>query len=557
MKIIQFLLRLSPRACLLSMLLGIVSGACNIGILALISHTLAAGGRPTAATFLWAYGALCVLMPTTRFFSEIVLNQAGQGVVYAMRMNVCRSILSAPLRNLEGVGIHRLYATLTEDIFAITNALVILPVLGLNALLVVGCLAYIAWLSPSVLWVVLGFMAFGVITNQLLLLRSVRYQRLVREGADTLFKYFRSLTEGTKELKIHYGRREMFVSRALSTAAVDLRRYNVSATRFFALSASWGQVLLFLLIGVVLFVLPQRGDFGGPVITGCTLAVLYLMTPLSATLSLFPALTRANVSLKKVEQLGLALQSERGAVGEGDPRALKPVWRSLELAGVTHTYHGEREDESFTLGPIDLALRPGELVFITGGNGSGKTTFAKLLTGLYTPEAGELRLDGKPITDANRESYRQFFSVVFSDFHLFDTALGYETTHLDEKAREYLKQLHLDRKVRFADGKLSTTELSNGQRKRLALLVAYLEDRQIYLFDEWAADQDPQFKELFYYRLLPELKAAGKTVLVISHDDRYYHTADRLVKLDYGQIEYDIKPDLIEAPIAAPLHLKG
>ncbi|HEY5885648.1 MAG TPA: cyclic peptide export ABC transporter, partial [Pyrinomonadaceae bacterium] len=215
------------------------------------------------------------------------------------------------------------------------------------------------------------------------------------------------------------------------------------------------------------------------------------------------------------------------------------TWDSLELREVMHTYPSEEKDEGFMLGPIDLTLRPGELVFFIGGNGSGKTTLAKLLIGLYAPESGEIRLNGTPITDENRDHYRQMFTAVFSDFYLFDSLLGIESPQLDEHALEYLKQLQLTQKVQVNDGVLSTTNLSQGQRKRLALLTAYLEDRPIYLFDEWAADQDPLFKQVFYYELLPELKARGKTVLVISHDDRFYEVGDRIIKLDYGKIVYD------------------
>jgi putative ATP-binding cassette transporter len=221
----------------------------------------------------------------------------------------------------------------------------------------------------------------------------------------------------------------------------------------------------------------------------------------------------------------------------------------LDLVGVTHTYYREEDNGSFNLGPIDLTLRPGELVFLTGGNGSGKTTLAKLITGLYAPEAGEICVDGKPVTDELREDYRQCFSVVFSDFYLFESLLGIDGFELNSRARDYLVRLQLDRKVRVENKKPSTTDLSQGQRKRLALLTAYLEDRPIYLFDEWAADQDPLFKEVFYQHLLPELKARNKTVLVISHDDHYYHVADRLIKLDYGKIEYDRR---MSGPEAAP-----
>jgi putative ATP-binding cassette transporter len=171
-----------------------------------------------------------------------------------------------------------------------------------------------------------------------------------------------------------------------------------------------------------------------------------------------------------------------------------------------------------------------------GGNGSGKYTLAKLITGLYIPEEGEISWDGQIISTQNREWYRQHFSVVFSDFYLFEDILGLENVNLDHQARGYLQQLQLDHKVKVEDGRLSTTALSQGQRKRLALLSAYLEDRPIYLFDEWAADQDPPFKEIFYTKLLPELRDRGKTVVVISHDDRYFYVADRIIKLDYGRI---------------------
>jgi putative ATP-binding cassette transporter len=191
------------------------------------------------------------------------------------------------------------------------------------------------------------------------------------------------------------------------------------------------------------------------------------------------------------------------------------------------------------LGPINLSFQPGELVFLIGGNGSGKTTLVKLVMGLYEPESGEIHLDGKPVTNENRDDYRQRFSVVFYDFYLFERLFGLEAKDLDAESQKYLDLLQLSHKLEIRNGRLSTVDLSQGQRKRLALLTAYLENRPIYIFDEWAADQDPQFKEIFYYQLLPELKDQGKTIIVISHDDRYYGLADRLIKLESGKLEYD------------------
>jgi putative ATP-binding cassette transporter len=157
---------------------------------------------------------------------------------------------------------------------------------------------------------------------------------------------------------------------------------------------------------------------------------------------------------------------------------------------------------------------------------------------VYTPESGAISIDDTLVKNA--EHYRQYFSVVFSGFHLFDTMFGLHGAGLDQRASEYLAMLKLAHKVQVVDGKFSTTDLSQGQCKRLALLTALLEDRPIYVFDEWAADQDPYFKNIFCLQIILDLKARGKTVFVISHDDRYYQVADRIVKLDGGQVVSDI-----------------
>jgi putative pyoverdin transport system ATP-binding/permease protein len=199
--------------------------------------------------------------------------------------------------------------------------------------------------------------------------------------------------------------------------------------------------------------------------------------------------------------------------------------------------HPDFGEQGFKLGPIDLNMRSGELIFIVGSNGSGKSTLAKLITGLYTPRSGQISLNGEPITEANVEWYRQHFATTFADAYLFDSYLGFDNPQLDREVGKYLQEFQLDQKVSVNNGVLSTTSLSQGQRKRLALLTAFLEDRPIYLFDEWASDQDPTFREIFYEQMLIQLKNRGKLVIVITHDDRYFHLADRILQLNYGRVE--------------------
>lgn len=516
----------------------VAAGLTNTGLLALINNRLNASGPPTAA-IIWAFVGLCVAFPLSRVLSQLLLLRMGTRAVYEMRMGLTEKILAAPMRHLEELGGHRLLAALTGDITTITNTLTDLPMLCMHIAIVAGGLAYLGWLSWPALLVVLFFMVVGFITYQIPLGRALRQVTLLREAWDTLFKNFDSLTNGLKELKLHRQRRGTFVSQVLAETAQRHVRHTVRGMSIFVLASSWGQILFFIVIGLLLFLVPSFMGVSSKTVTGYTLVLLYMMTPLEFVLNHLPDLGRANVAIRKINELGISLEENAVPDAElSDPRR-HTDWKNLELQGVTHVYKREGDDRDFVLGPVDLALRPGELVFVVGGNGSGKTTLAKLLIGLYTPETGKIFLDDEEITEEKRDAYRQLFSVVFTDFHLFESLMGIEHADIDAEAQKYLARLHLDGTVRVEDGVFSTLELSQGQRKRLALLTAYMEDRPIYLFDEWAADQDPTFKEIFYLDLLPALRARGKTVVVISHDDRYYSCADRVLKLDYGQIVED------------------
>jgi len=541
MKILKFFLRTSPRYMMLVILGGVISGAASIGVLTLISSALANLDRWTSFHVI-AFVVLCVLVPVSKVASEMTLNWLGQATVFELRQRLSRQILNAPLRELEKIGSHRLLAALTSDVLSIANSLQAVPMFCINLAIVIGCLLFMGWLSPTVLLFVLGFLVIGVVSYQWAIGRAMGYMRVAREHEDTLYKQFRALTDGSKELKLHRRRRLSFLSSFLDRTSEALRHSNVRGNAVLSIAGSWGQMFFFAVIGAMIFAVPLLSKVNTATLTGSTLAVLFLMGPFAQLLNVFGVLGRASVALRKIEELGLSLSRS----SENDVSIALDVefkFERLELIGVTHSYQRENEAHDFIIGPLDLSFAAGELVFIVGGNGSGKTTFAKLLAGLYLPETGELRLNNEPVTETNREFYRQFFSVVFSDFFLFDNLLGVLEVKLDARASDYLEQLQLQQKVEVKDGKLSTTELSQGQRKRLALLTAYLEDRPVYVFDEWAADQDPLFKTVFYERLLLDLKARGKTVLVITHDDRYYHIADRIIKLDDGQVVFDQRTD--------------
>ncbi len=547
-RILRFVMKVSrdiPRVRLtivLVVIAGLISGIANTGLIVLINQAVSGAGL-TGTRLGVAFAGLCLGLPLFRFISQTLLVGLTQKTLYHLRMRWCRRIITLPLRTLEQVGPARLLASLTNDLGAITDALLAVPLLVMHAGVVAAALVYLGWLSGTLLLALLGFLVVGGVTYQLPLLWAVGYQRRARVEWDVLFEHIRSVTEGAKELKMHRPRRQALIDRRLDPSANALQRHITAASAIFNAASSWGQILFFVAIGLLLFVYPRFQAVPQEVLIGYSITLIAMMTPLELLLTSLPRLTNASVAIRRIDELGLSLWSESAERDAADaPGSPASGWKRIELAGVTHSYRGEVETETFTLGPLDLTIEPGELIFVVGGNGSGKTTLAKLLLGLYEPEGGEVRLDGERVTAENRDRYRQQFSAVFSDFFLFNSLLGLESSRLDEDARRYLERLRLDRKVRIEGGDLSTTDLSQGQRKRLALLTAYLEDRSIYLFDEWAADQDPMFKEVFYLQILPELKARGKTVVVISHDDRYYHVADRVLKLVYGQVESDLRP---------------
>jgi putative ATP-binding cassette transporter len=536
-RLARFLLRGPKQTLLVLLATGLLSGICSAGLLAVINGLVhQTGGRHRAVVLMFA--ALAIAKIAAHGLSQLALVYLVQDAVLELGLKLCAQMTRTSLRTLEKRGPSQILATLTDDVGALAWALQCVPSLTINGAVLIGGAVYLAWLSWTIFLGVVGLMLVGALTYKVLHDRAFRVIYAARESRAALFRHFRSLTEGIKELMMHGERREAFLSEDVRRTALALRHLNLVATRQYIIADSWTQFMFYGLIGAILLVFSDLFALPAESLTGYVFAMLYMMNPMWAVIGTIPTLIRGEVALGKIEELGLSFESFEEATepnAECHPSTLPTT--GLELDGVVFSYDDVGPgDNSFTLGPIDFRLNPGDLVFIVGGNGSGKSTFVKLLVGLYRAQLGEIRLGGRPITDANRDWYRQHFSVVFSDFYLFEKLLGLDKSTLDARAEMYLRYLALDQKVRVTGQRLSTTDLSQGQRRRLALLTAYLEDRPFYVFDEWAADQDPQYKRVFYTELLPELRARGKGVAIITHDDRYFHLGDRIIKLDEGKM---------------------
>lgn len=516
-------------------LVSIVSGVLGAAFIAIVHRALAGSGLGAGVI---AIGFVAVVLgrAATQFAAQAMLVRFGQDVILKLCRNLCDRVLAAPLDKLESMGSPRLLAALNDDVQALSSAFQAIPMLVTNFAVLVGCSAYLAWLSWPVLLLSILMVLAGVAVYRMLLTRAHVAIRNARDGRDRLFGNFRTLIEGIKELKLHRSRREDFLRKEIDETTEHLRRTNILAMHQYLIAQVWTQLVFFSLLGMLLFGGKTIVSMSTDTLTGYVFATLYMMSPIWSLMESVPTFLRGRVSLNKVRDLSAMLESAAVGTERTEVHPLGGALR-IELDRVVYGYPVPAgEDSGFTLGPIDLSLSCSEVVFVTGGNGSGKSTLVKLLTGLYVPQSGQVRLNYCTVDDASREDYRQLFAAVFADFHLFDSLFGLDAPDRDAEIRKYLILLHMDQKVQVHHSRFSTTALSTGQRKRLALLTAYLEDRPVYVFDEWAADQDPEYKEIFYRRLLPDLRARGKAVVVITHDDRYFHLGDRVLKLEDGKI---------------------
>ena len=544
MAFFKALFKQNARLVLASGLLGLVSGAINAQLIALVNLHLDRSASQSWLHSSWFFASLVAAALITGILTQVAITYLTEKLSFALREQLCRKVADMQLPQLETIGGQRLTASLAQDIPAVTTALMGIPVLIINSAILVGCLVYLGFLSLPTMFYLLGFILFAVLTYQLPEKFALGHLERNREQWNHLYTAFDALIEGAKELKLNHKRQMTFFANHISNNLKALRQSALGFQLIYAAINHWSKLLYFVFIGGLLFFLAGQQGLDTKTLAAFVIIVLYLIAPVDSVIDIIPKFRTATIAYRNMARLDIAFGTHRNAEAHGDPDLVQPNpfddckgHQGIHLEKIRYTFFRDADSKPFTLGPLDLTIQPGEILFLVGGNGSGKTTLAKLLTGLYAPQAGRIYLHGTGVTGENRAAYRQHFSAVFSDFFLFENLDGLVGDNLDRNARFYLEKLHLTHKVDIREGKLSTTKLSSGQRKRLALLTAYLEDRPIYLFDEWAADQDPEFKKVFYEDLLPELKAKGKTLIVISHDDRFFHLADRVLKLREGDIE--------------------
>ena len=501
--------------------------------LAIFNEAVARYGRGEAhLVYLPIVLALAALGIAAAYYGALRGHLVSTRMSIRLRDRLLEDLGRGNLRVVERVGPNALHYHLMTTVQNLASAYETLLTFATSLVMLTCMFAYVGWLSPVGLAAGLLITAIGVTVHFRQERRNVARKQALDQLTNESHRRHREVLDGYKELKLFtakfadYRRRIDAVNRETTIKGQAVTRTSTAgelATYFFQ----------FAMIAMVVFALPWFVRLDAVVIMQLMTAILVTIGPLSGVVGAIPGFTRARIALHNLQALQREIAATREARDASSTRSLPP-FESIALRNVEFSFD-ESADETFHLGPVDFTLRRGEIVFVVGGNGSGKTVLMRVLTALYQPSAGEIEYNGRKVEAVDRQAYREQFSTVFSDFHLFRELLGAGKSR-DDEVEGWLKRLDLSGRTTCRDGEFTSVTLSAGQRKRLAFAVAMLEDRPIYVLDEFGAEQDPEHRRRFYRDILPSLRDAGKTVVVVTHDDAYFDAADRIIRMDFGRI---------------------
>ncbi|MCC9018879.1 cyclic peptide export ABC transporter [Flavobacterium lipolyticum] len=516
-------------------LLAIISGLSGFAFITIInkiiSNSITATETQPMQNYLYMFAGTIVIFFVSRRWLAGGVIKLSQKIYWDIRKDVIKLILKAPYRKLQEYK-EEVYATLTTDVNHVSNASLMVITFFSSIILIAACLVYMAFLSLKLLGVSTVVIALGVLIYALRSKSSNTQIKEVRELEKTFITIFNSILNGAKEININADKgTQIYDQRLMKVATTGETKY-VTALLKYLNSEIISQILFY---GLITFILVFSGTvFQTPIATkvSFTFVLLYLMGPIVSVMTIIPVMNRATVSLKKMNKLKEDLAKIEKPQNVSHKGQYKD-FSDLKIRNYAFSF-GENQ---FSVGPINFDIKRNEVVFIYGGNGEGKTTFINTILNLYNLDNGEAYIDGKLVPLKELEKIKNLFAPVFSDFYLFDAFYGIADVDYD-KVNKYLKLFELEGKVQIKDGYFSTTNLSTGQRKRMALINVLLEDRPIIVLDEWAADQDPYFRHKFYTEIIATIvRDEDKTIIAITHDDRYYNTADTLLKMEYGKLE--------------------
>lgn len=524
--------------------LSVLAGASNAMLLATINKATTNGDNHTDDIRLLCMSILCIgIFILTKKYVLIKSIFFVEELVRRMRVRIINKVRHSEVQMIEEMGTSVIYARITRDAVQVSHSAETLSNSFQALVMVVFTVIYVAFMSIPSFLIIITYFVVGVYAY--LRLSGVANKLLMKatKKEASFFDSLDSIVNGFKEIKINKKKNNK-VFKYFETITEDTRDLYVQANVKFVTSYLFAQSFFYVLLMIIIFIVPMYFTMASTSIIKISSAILFIVGPMETLVASIPIVMSSNVAARNIVELEQELESkisEANLKQLDDPNyTFTPMKfeKGITINNIAFSY----PNNEFSLGPISVEIPKGKITFISGGNGAGKSTFLKLLAGLYYPDSGTIKVDEKLVNASNYSEYRELYSVIFTDFYLFERLYGLE--HVDhEKINDLLKIMEIDEKTQVIDHRITERNLSTGQRKRLALAISLLENKSIYVFDEVAADQDPTFKKYFYRELLPRMKDEGKTVIAVTHDDFYFDACDKHYKLEYGEI-YSLQPEL-------------
>ena len=533
MKLILQLIKKSFWKYLVATVLSAVAGVSGALMIKHIHSGMRAGTDDNYFLFFGLYLTSTVVLGV---IGSQLLTKISEKNLKDLRISLSKRIMRTSYRKME-LENDKIIPILTTDIATIGATAAKIPDVITSLAIVLGCMVYMAFLSWKLTLFAVGVFLINFIMTVVVMPMTRKHEESARNLRYDIFRHLRNMVNGLRELSFKKKLRREYVDRLIEPTIESQNKIKLKNTLMINSFAKIETIMMMGALAFGVYFASNSGAFESKEFMEFLALALFLIAPMAKINAFFRVINRTTAALDQIEELGLGLKR----VKRPKPQKIESdSWTEhdplISFREVTHSYLQEDIHDSFTLGPFDLDVKKNETVFIIGGNGSGKTTLIQLLTGLYTPISGHIEYRGVKITDEFMDDYQNRFAALFVNDFVFQILYHIDEKVIAEKGQHYLDLLELSQKVGIENHQFTTVSLSYGQRKRLNLVMAMLENKEVYVFDEWAANQDPYFKSIFYNDILGDLKARGKTVFVISHDDSYFHVADRVVKLEDGKI---------------------
>lgn len=514
----------------------VCSGLANAAVLAVVNMAVQSHAESPAAKLrpliLFSLAIAVYALSQRKLMADSCARV--EDLINKIHVRLLSAIRASELQDIEDIGRGEIFGSLSREAQILSQSIPNLIVAVQSAVLLFASMTYMFFLSRAAFFLLAVFTTIGALFHMARAKETDEHRRLAARNEDALIEGFSDVIDGFRETKLNKARSDALAAEIAGTS------YRAKMSRLFIHKLNsndfvLSQLTFFILTGLMVFVAPEIGGVDTKTVAMTTTATLFMLGPVGALVGNFPAISNANSAARRISNLESRL-GEAPALTNGDCDIEQfHAFQEITFDGLTYSYP-DKGGPAFKVGPNSLSIKRGECIFLTGGNGSGKSTFVNMLLTLLPASAGTIKVDGRVIDEENVVAYRNLFSAIFSNNHLSRKLYGV-LSFSTEDANKLLEEMELSDKVQIQGHEYSTTDLSGGQRKRLALVTSQLEQKPILVLDEWAADQDPVFRKKFYREVLPRLKSAGVTVIAVTHDDRYFDAADARYNMEYGLLE--------------------